>query len=786
MKKLFLISVVIFAARATAAETYDKEMLTQLGYDASAADLLGTGAHFLPGEHPTNIIINQQNRGIQTIAFDQTGSPCWTASLLNQLSIDPRRFDSSNPACLKPLPDSDILIEEQVERSSLELQVSPDALLNRINYATGGKALMVNYDARRYQYQPRNGNDHHSQTLTSEVGANFEQWIFRSGQSYSSYDSQSNFTRLYSYAQRSVPGWKSVVQMGEITSGDPLFSGINLTGAQITPERASQNSGLNQVTLDVLIAQAGTAEVWQGGILLKTFQVNAGMNTLTGIPALNQRDDFLIVSHDVSGGRQQQTLPYIQARPVTTLMDMGTSLAAGRLRLTQDNFPLVMGSTGVFHNRMMALTVGALASEDYQAGAWRASIRLTDHLLATLSQTYSLARNASQDGAKKQGLYQQVGLSMPLTRRLSLTTSANFRSRDYVDTNSSWSTRKTAGDIGQIRSQYAAGLSYNHPWTGVFTFSGSLSHAWQGNDTLGYTLGWGRAIGGVNVNLGLQKNRLSSDQRHYDNRYAYLNLSIPLGNNRNLRSWINNNNQQNRVGVGYDQTVNDKFAWSLSSEKSEREQASLASSATWTNKYTQLSGGVSRSESTTSYNAGARGGAVWHSEGFTFTPRTVGDTFSVISLNSDQPDVEIRTPGGVVWSDRSGHAIASWNAWQKNTVQIDPRSLPKNVQIPGGIIDITPYRGAVVPVMLPAFTVRRALVTFVDDARPAPGSPVKDAKGTLIAFVNEDGTLFFDDMPEGMLYGQRADGSRCSVKLLTPWVDTPGTLYAALSARCVL
>lgn len=303
MKKLFLISVVIFAARATAAETYDKGMLTQLGYDSSAADLLGTGAHFLPGEHPTNIIINQQNRGIQTITFDQAGSPCWTASLLNQLSIDPRRFDSSNPACLKPLPDSDILIEEQVERSSLALQVSPEALLNRINYATGGKALMVNYDARRYQYQPRNGNDHHSQTLTSEVGANFEQWIFRSGQSYSSYDSQSNFTRLYSYAQRSVPGWKSVVQMGEITSGDPLFSGINLTGAQITPERASQNGGLNQVTLDVLIAQAGTAEVWQGGILLKTFQVNVGMNTLTGIPALNQRDDFLIVSHDVSSRR---------------------------------------------------------------------------------------------------------------------------------------------------------------------------------------------------------------------------------------------------------------------------------------------------------------------------------------------------------------------------------------------------------------------------------------------------------------------------------------------------
>jgi len=786
MNKLFLICLVIFAARAAAAETYDKEMLAELGYDASAADLLSSGAHFLPGQHPTNIIINGQNKGIQAITFDQAGSPCWTASLLDALGIDSRRFGGSDPACLKPLPDSDIHIEEQADRSSLALQVSPAALLNRIHYATGGKALMVNYDARRYQYQPSNGNNHHSETLTSEIGANFEQWIFRSGQSYSSFDSQSNLTRLYSYAQRSVPGWKSVVQIGEITSGDPLFSGITLTGAQFTPENVSQNGGLNQVALDVLFAQTGTAEVWQGSVLLKTFQVNAGMNTLTGIPALNQQDDFLIVSHDASGGRQQQTLPYIQARPVVSFIETGTSLAAGRLRLTQDKYPLVMGSTGVFHNSIMALTVGALASEEYQAGAWKANIRLTDRLLATLSQTFSSARIASQDDAKKQGVYQQISLSTPVTQRLSLTTSANFRSHDYVDTNSSWTSKKTAGDTGQIKSQYAAGLGYSHPLLGVITFSGSLSHAWQGNDTLGYTLGWGRAFGSANVNLGLQKNRLTTDRHHYDERYVYLNISFPLGGNRSLRSWINKNDRQTRVGLGYDQTVNDKFAWSLSSEKSEREQASLASSATWTNKYTQLSGGVSRSESTTSYNAGARGGAVLHSEGLTFTPRAVGDTFSVISLNNNQPDVEIRTPGGAVWSDRSGHAIASWNAWQKNTVQIDPASLPKNIQIPGGIIDVTPYRGAVVPVIMPAFTVRRALVTFVDDARPAPGSPVKNAKGVLVAFVNEDGTLFFDDLPEGELSGQLSDGRRCSIKLLTPWVDTPGTLYTPLTARCLM
>lgn len=786
MKKILFFSLFVCTVSSAALEKFDQEMLEELGYDASASDLLSAGAHFLPGDHPMNIIINNQNKGIRVITFDRAGSPCWTELLLEQLGIDPARFDQSEPACLKPLVDSNIHIKQQVERSSLELQVSADALLNKIQYATGGKALIVNYDARRYDYQPQSGKNYRSETLTSEIGANVEQWIFRSGQSYSSFGSQRNFTRLYSYAQRSVPGWASVVQIGEITSADPLFSGITLTGAQITPERESQNGGMNQVALEVLVAQAGTVEVWQSNVLLKTFPVDAGMNTLNGIPALNQQDDFLIISHDAGGGRQQQTIPCIQARPVVTLMETGTSVTAGQLRLTQDKFPLIMGSTGVFHNNMIGLAVGALAGEHYQAGAWRASIRLTDHLLATLSQTYSLARNTSRESGRTQGVSQQGGLNVPLTQRLSLSTSANFRSRDYVDTNSSWSSKKTARDTGQIKSQYAAGLSYSHPWLGVLTFSGSLSHAWKGNDALGYSLGWGRAFGRVNVNLGLQKNRLSSYLRREDSHYAYLNFSLPLGNNRNLRSWVNNDDRQTRIGTGYDQTVNDKFAWSVSSEKSQHEEASLASSATWTSKYTQISGGFSRSGSTTSYNAGARGGAVWHRDGLTFTPRTTGDTFGIISLNSDQPDVEIRTPGGVVWSDRSGHAIASWTAWQKNTVQINQQSLPKNIQVPGGIVDVTPYRGAVVPVALPAFTVRRALLTFQEAERPAPGSPVKKANGALVAFVNEDGTLFFDDLPEGALFSQLSDGTPCSIKLLTPWVNTPGTLYASLTARCVM
>lgn len=787
MKYILLLGLLISSANALAANGYDKEMLKAFGYDASAAELLDAGTHFLPGEQAVNIIVNGQSKGVHTLTFDQAGIPCWPEELLPMLGVNPERFSTADHStCLQVSPESPILVEQQVDRSSLLLKVPANDLLSDKHYASGGNALVANYDAQRYQYQMRGGQRRDTQTLISEIGANINNWVFRSGQSYSGQNNQHQLNRLYSYGQRSVAAWASVIQIGEITASNSLFSGINLLGAQVKPESGLQSSGNNGVSLDLLVSQAGSVEVWQAGILLKTFKVNAGMNKLAEIPAINQSDDFIIISHDESGSQQQQTLPYIQAQSNLAMPDAGPSLAIGRLRLTDDQFPLVVGSAGVYQNPFMAVMVGGLGSERYQAASWRTTLLLNGHLVASLSQTASLAQDAAESEDKKQGLNHQISLSSVVSSGLSLTSSASFRSRNYMDPGSAWSSKRTSEQNGQIQSQYAIGLSYNQPLLGMIAFSGSRSQSWQNSQSLGYMFSWGRTFGRVNVNLGIQKNRLLHDQHRQDDRYVYLNASLPLGSSNSVRSWVSNSRNKTRGGIGYDATLNDKFSWSLSSEKSQQQNASISGAANWTTKYSQFSGGASHNENSNSYNVGARGGAVLHSQGLTFTPRKVGDTFGIISLNSPQPDVKIRTPAGSVWSDHSGHAVASWKSWQKNSVQIDNQSLPKNVEIISGIADVTPYRGAVVPVIMPAFTVRRALVSFPPGEGPAPGSPVKNGKGTLIAFVNEDGTLFIDNMPDEPLFGQSGNGNRCKLDIVTPWNDEHDTLYASLSARCVL
>ncbi|MGX5089138.1 fimbria/pilus outer membrane usher protein [Enterobacter sp. UPMP2052] len=785
MKKIFHTGLLIFATSSAVAKMqFDQEMLKSLGYNADTAELILNSGNYLPGEHRVNIIVNGQSKGVYDIYFDRTGLPCWSDSLLHKLGVDPQRFDSKATSCLKPTSESGISITENVSFNSLELKIPIEGLMRNIQYAKGGNALVVNYDGRRYQYAAQAGESNSTQTLMSEIGMNFDNWIFRSAQSYTNQGSQSTLTRRYGFIQRSFPDWNSLVQAGEISSNDPLFPGISLTGAQLVPENAIQG-GMNHVALHVMFSQHGTAEVWQNKILLKSFSAIPGVNILQDIPALNQSDDFIVINHNVTGGVEKQVIPFIQAETEMSQGWTGTSLVIGRLRLAEQNDFLLIGSTDIFHNSWLSLIGGGVAGQRYKAASWLANGRFTNNpVTATLSQTWSFTHSKGERGDNEKGVINQISIGYPLASRLALTASANFRSNNYIDINSSWSeTTKSRGN-GKVKSQYSAGLNYSHNWLGAFTFTGTQSQTSVGSHTLGYTVSWGRTFGKTNFNLGIQQNRLINNKNHTDNRYIYLSISIPLGHEINLRNWVNQRDKQSLAGIGYDQVVSDKLNWSISAEKAEKQDSSLSSSAIWTTKYTQLSGGGSKSNNSNSYNVGLRGGVVIHKAGLIFTPRQINDTFGIISLNNNIPDVEVMTSSGKVWTNDKGLAVASWRPWEKNTVQVDMQTLPKNIQVPNGILDITPYHGAVVPVALPAFSVRRALLNF-HASGPAPGSPVTNSSGSLVAFVNEDGTLFIDDLPEGNFYSHLPDGSPCVIKLSSPWRNSPGSLYTTISSRCI-
>lgn len=785
MKWNILFFCIFLSQKAGAKGSFDMEMLRTLGYDSAISDVFTSGTGFLSGEHQINVIVNEHSPVKLTVAFDQHGTPCWQTDMLQQLGINPNVFVPSNAKdhCLAPDRSKNIVQIEHPDQNSIELKISPNWLLNNKNYASGGRALMLNYDASVYHYQLPSSRNITSQTLTSEAGINFNDWIARNGISYSARDGRYNFSSLYTYVQKTFTSISSVLQTGQISTNDPIFGGINMSGVQMFPEQALGNGGF-RVSIDTSVSMPATIDVFQRNVLLKTFHVDAGPVSLDNIPVLSHQDNFVLQIRDDAGGRQEQTIPFIQTRTQNTPEKMGLSIALGRLRLSGDNLPVGTASKGIYQDLGVSLVAGGLVSQDYQAVGLRTDLRVTSQLLAILTQTMSIFAAPSQKSRRVNGIKHQVSLSYSLTGQLSASTAADFRSRDYVEPGSAWASQKSAKEAGQIKTQYSSGINYHHSWLGTLSASGTMTHNYRNADGIGYLLNWGKDFGRVNINLGIQKNRLTSDEKHYDDRYAYFNVSVPLGNNKNLRAWASRTNQKNRYGAGYDHYVNDKFAWSLSSEKNQHQPVSMAAAATWTNKYSKMNAGISRGNSD-SYHAGTRGGLVLHDEGLTFTPNQIEDTFGIVSLGSNEPDVEIITPRGKVWTDKKGYAITSWTPWARNIIQVNNKSLPKNVQIQRGIAEITPYRGAVLPISLPAHHVRRALVS-IPTGTLAPGSAIRNNNKELVAFVNEDSTIFFDDLPDGPLYGQTLAHQRCRITFLTPWQDDLQALYVNLNARCSL
>ena len=782
MRRTLLVCSIFMFCNANAKDIFDQQMLRELGYDDATAELFAQAPHFLAGEHQVNIIVNGMQKGSHTVIFGQQGTPCWQPELLTVLGIDPSGFVASKNQCLIADNANNIKVTEYLDRNSLEFAVPPAWLREEKHYASGGKALVLNYDASVYHAQYRSGRNSSNQSITSEAGINFNEWIVRSGQSYYSRAGESDFSRLYTYTQKTVETLSSVIQLGEITTNDPVFGGINLTGAQFFPEQALQTSS-NLVAIDTPISLPGTVDVYQRNVLLKSFRVTGGMSTLEDIPTLNRQDDFILRIHNDNGGEETQTIPWVQSRSTMDMGETGFSMAMGKLRLSENNFSLLTLSGSVFQNRKFSVVTGGLVSEDYQAIAARSSFKLTEALLTTLSQTISLSNIRNENAPQARGIKNQATLNYALSQSLSVSASADFRSSDYLEPGSAWSSRKTVSEAGQIKTQYSSGLSWHHSLIGNVSVSGTVTNNYRSSDVVGYLMNWGKSFGSVNTNLGIQKHRLIANSHRYDDSYVYLNLSFPLGKNSSLRSYVNHTNGQSRIGSGFSQTMNDKFIWGASSEKSQNQRPSVGTSASWTNKYSKLNGSISKGENTT-YNLGMRGGAVLHTGGLTFTPHQVADTFGIISLNSPEPDVEISTSGGKVWTDRQGYAVASWHPWTKNTLQINNRSLKKNVQVQGGIAEIMPSRGAVLPVTLPAHHVRRALMSFLPDSSAASGAPVKNSQNELVAFVNEDGTIFFDDLPDSPLYSQTNQGRRCLIEPQTPWKEEANTLYSTLIARC--
>ncbi|WP_433736994.1 fimbria/pilus outer membrane usher protein [Pseudomonas putida] len=765
---------------------FDKNTLLQRGIDPALATSLMATPRFTAGKHPVTLSVNGQRRGRVDATFNRQGALCFDRPLLDKanLTVPDRILDDGK--ChdfLAAAPQT--VIDPDPANLALSLIVPTDSIRpttrDFTGYQTGGIAGLLNYDVTGLQSHYGADSSRYASANT-ELGFNAGDWIVRSRQVQTWQDDVSRTSHIAAYAQRTFASHEAVLQAGQINLYNPVLAGAQITGVQVLNEQALQVESQGAVIEGIANSQA-QVEVRQNGSLIHSTVVPAGPFALTNVRRLNTRSDVEVTVKEADGSERTFTVP--AAMLGIGLPAPGFSLAAGRVRNIGDEHgsdPWVIsgGWSGAVH-RQALLSAGMTGAEDYRAAGVGVGL-----LPSPDTQVQATLTGADASKESSQGLQADLSVSHRLSERWAFNAGSSYRTLGYRELEDAVFDNTSDDSKSRYRDQQSAALSWSHPWLGAFSGGFSQSSSFDGQSSSRALASWGTNIRGVSVSV-TSEWQVSGANGNDDS--VYLNLSIPLGENRRARTWVRSSGGEYRSGVGLSEQINDQLAYRVGVEHDTRDkEVQTTAGVSLLPRYTQLDLNYTRGDAErSSYQASARGGAVLHGGGLTFSPYPVSDTFALLSV-ADMGAIKVSTPSGPVWTDWQGQAVVPQvSAYGRSPVEVDTKTLPRNADISNGLAVISAGRGAVDKVEFGVNKTRRALlkVTTANGAPLPMGAVVNTEDGEFVTLVQKGGQVFLPNVLDIPALWISAPGiERCELLFELPAEPDPNAYYETAPAKC--
>lgn len=765
---------------------FDAASLALRGIDPNVAALFRQAPRFIPGENTVALTVNGRARGKMKARFNHEGALCADADFLKKAGLrvpDGAPSPESCPLLITLWPQAGVTLDPGDE--SVFVVVPADAVsaaredLDNLNH--GGAAGMLNYNTQYLDSSGSSSGVAFIQTGT-EAGVNVGDWILRSRQTYSDFSGKKTLQHQGAYAQRTFMGLKKTLQTGQISLSNSMFGTGQVLGFQLVPEAALQNGQTGAGLVEGIAGSQSVVEVRQSGVLVYSTTVPAGPFRLQGFSLLNTRSDLSVTVTGSDGEKRSFAVPastFLQNGPAVS---PGLSFGVGKLE-QQGNAasPLLTTlASGWALSPFTALNAGVLGADVYRAGAAGIDSQIFDSTLLSLQTT------AAQDNYHgNKGLLARATLNHKVTERLAVGVNATQQTQGYAELSDALQDDARSTN-GRSRDQVGGNISWSQKTAGSFSLSWARSRTFDGDSTSYLRGGWSKQIGRAYVGASLEHDTGGRDSKS-DNR-MYLTLSVPFGKAQNVSSYLNSSGRNTRGGMRYSNRASQDRGWSLASERDFRnQQTSGTATVDSVTPYSQLSGSVShRSDNNTSWSARATGGVVVHNGGITLSPYRVADTFGIAKVG-DEAGVRLETAAGPTWTDSRGYAVLpSVSTYRRSAVQLDTRSLPKNVDIGNAWQETAAARGSVSYVDFDVVRTRRVLLTVKDgQGNNLPhGASVFDALGAFVTVVGSKGSVFIPDATHQQLDVQTSGQTLCSFTLSLPeQADTRG-LYETASAVC--
>ena len=766
---------------------FDIETLKSQGLPTSLATQFSYAPRFLAGNNMVELKVNGDSRGRYEMQFDEKGQPCVNAALVKAAGLltpsgmkkDSSCFDlkSAWPQAEWNLNPSDSRVELVVPQEAINTAADEVS-----NWQHGGTAGMLNYDT---QYSGSTGAmaGLEFMQLGSEAGFNAGDWIVRSRQTFSRFNGVDDFRHEAAYAQRTFAGLKKVMQAGQINLGNSMFGAGQVLGVQMFPEQALMGNQGGPGLVEGIADSQSVVEVRQSGALVYSTTVPAGPFRLQGFPLLNTRSDLEVTLTGSDGNKRQFVVPASALLLNGSAVAPGLSFGVGKMdQQGSGEDPLVATvATGWVLKPGTTLNGGLFGSDPWRALGVNLNSQLWQQSMLSLQLT-----GAQDNRHSNKGVQGTATFSQPITQKVNASVNYSRQTIGYRELSDTLA-REDSSKRGSPRDQVGLGLGWSVDQLGSLSFSWARSTTFEGDNVNYLSASWSKSFGRSYVGLTLSQD--SGGRYSQGDKRAYLSVSIPFGDGQSMSSYVSTSEHSARGGVRYDNRSSQDRGWSLSADRDFRtKRSSGTGTMDLVTPVSQLSGSVSSdSDNYTSYSARASGSLVAHGGGVTPSSYKVGDTFGIAKVGKEK-GIRLEPPGGPTWTDSRGYAvIPSVGSFQKSTVQVDTRSLPKNVDIANGWGETEAARGAVSHLNFSVVRNRRVLATLTDaQGKLVPYSAaVFNQEGQFVTVVDDKGRAFITDADNaGKLDVQSSGKTICSFRLDLPEQAPANELFETSSAVC--
>ncbi len=784
----------------------------------------------LPGVYRIDLHVNQRWLGRTEItlgqAVDAAGDarPCFDRELLERIGIDLDKLGASaksllvaTPRCVslpELVPDATAMFDLGEQRLDIGI---PQVAMNRSArgyvdpqyWDEGIPAAQLRYNASSY-YAESGGRSFTQNFVGLDGGINWGPWRLRhSGNLSSDGQTGTRYQNVQTNLTRGINSIQSQLVVGEGFTDGTVFDSVGFRGVQLASDDRmvpESQRGFAPIVRGIANSNA-RVQVRQNGNVIYETTVAPGPFEINDLYPTGYGGDLEVVVTEADGRVLISRVPY--AASVNALRPGVTryAITAGQFRSAVVNATPAMVQATAQHGFTNLLTGygGVTTTEDYAAGV--AGIALNTRFGA-FGGDLTHARTQFENQADRDGQSLRLAYNKVLeATNTSLSVVAYRYSSGYLSMSDAvalhaFDLRGTdffEGDPQKDRLQLVVNQTLPEGY-GSFFASASRQNYWgRGGANSQFQVGYSNNYKRLNygVTAGRQYNPASQQWANT----VMVTLSVPLGSDRNpvfastsvQREQKGDTNVQQTVSGGVGETSAVTYGLNAShnsgSVNDGGNTTTFGGNVAYASPVARLTANASNSGSYSQVGLGASGTVVAYAGGVVLSPNP-GDTIAIVEAK-DAAGARV-SGGSGLQVDRWGHAlVSSLTPYETNTIDIDPKGLPLNVELKSTEVRTVPTAGAVVLVKFETDDTGRAAIIRATDAHGAPlpfGVEVFDKSGASVGSVAQAGRIMARGLKSdsGTLTVRWGDGdaASCSLDYVLPPAVKSSASYAAVDAIC--